>query len=251
MNHETAPAAVLKLREPNFNQRSEAHALKNFNGRGTARLLDSTSEIGAILLERITPGETLYSCVAEVDDDEIVAGVLEQIAGVPGTEGLRSAALQLRTWADAVDHPPESGLMTAEQFKVAGTLLRELADTQEGDNLVTVHGDLHTGNILTDERSSWRAVDPKGFAGTPNFDAGWWASDPTEKTDYSPTESFLRRVDVISNATGIDRIELAAWAFAFRSVVLVARIRSNVGWDMKRAAVWLQTIWETGMLKRT
>lgn len=241
--------AVLKLREPNYNQRAEAQATINFDGRGSVRLLEEAPERGAILLERVLPGETMLDLIDKVDDNEIVAGVIEKLRGVEPTEGLRSAAGQLRTWAMAIDDPPESNLMQPEQWRLASTLLRELATTQEGDGLKTVHGDLHTGNILRGT-NEWIAIDAKGFVGRENFDVGWWTGDPTEKRDRSLRESFERRIDFMSNATGVDRVEIASWAYAFRSVVLLSRIRSNVGWDMHRSAAWVQMIWETGILKR-
>ena len=42
-----------------MNIKSEINALQTWNGRGTVLLLDYDLEIGAMLLEMLSPGETL------------------------------------------------------------------------------------------------------------------------------------------------------------------------------------------------
>jgi len=53
--------AVLKLGVPNPEIESEIEALRIFDGDGIARLLDSDTDLGAMLIERLEPGDTLLS----------------------------------------------------------------------------------------------------------------------------------------------------------------------------------------------
>jgi hypothetical protein len=53
--------AVLKLNFPEEETRDEPAALRHWEGRGAVRLIDSDAELGALLMERIEPGDPLTS----------------------------------------------------------------------------------------------------------------------------------------------------------------------------------------------
>src|SRR5215211_2012083 len=59
--------AVLKVNRSVDETRSEIAALRLWNGNGAARLLEAAPAIGALLLERLTPG-TMLDEVADSDD---------------------------------------------------------------------------------------------------------------------------------------------------------------------------------------
>src|SRR5579864_1089204 len=67
---------VLKLGFPGDTEfQSEVAALKLFDGRAAVKLLAEDSRNGAILLERVTPGNTL----AELDDEQATRIATEEI----------------------------------------------------------------------------------------------------------------------------------------------------------------------------
>ena len=66
---------VLKLGIPHNEFRTEIEALRFFDGHGAARLLDSDSDLGAMVLERIRPGLTLSS----IPDDEQATSIAAQV----------------------------------------------------------------------------------------------------------------------------------------------------------------------------
>jgi streptomycin 6-kinase len=72
---------VLKLGVPHRELVCEIEALRLYDGRGIARLLDADAEGGALLLERLEPG-TMLSHLAETDDQQatrLAARVMRQL----------------------------------------------------------------------------------------------------------------------------------------------------------------------------
>ncbi len=70
--------AVLKLGVPNPELTTEIEALRLYDGRGAARLLDADAELGAVLIERVRPGSPL----AELEDDAataVAAGAMRRL----------------------------------------------------------------------------------------------------------------------------------------------------------------------------
>jgi len=55
-----------------LNIKSEINALQTWNGRGTVLLLDYYLEIGAMLLEMLSPGETLKTLSNDDDATRII-----------------------------------------------------------------------------------------------------------------------------------------------------------------------------------
>jgi streptomycin 6-kinase len=133
-----APAGkfVLKISFLDDDTRSEPDALRFWAGRGTANLIDSDPETGALLLERLHPGTSL----ADHPDRN---------------EAIRIACRLLRSlWLPLpVDHP----------FRLS-TPPPELQSTILGNS------DFHLGNILLDSNGDWRLIDPKPVAAERAFD---------------------------------------------------------------------------------
>jgi streptomycin 6-kinase len=69
--------AVLKLGVPNFELTGEIEALKIYEGRGAVRLLEADSDQGALLLERLLPGNMLCTVEDEERSIRIAANVLK------------------------------------------------------------------------------------------------------------------------------------------------------------------------------
>jgi streptomycin 6-kinase len=68
--------AALKLSFPEDKEfATEAEALKTFDGRGTPRLLELDPEKGAMLLERLEPGESLET----IEDDEAATAIAADV----------------------------------------------------------------------------------------------------------------------------------------------------------------------------
>jgi streptomycin 6-kinase len=95
----------------------------------------------------------------------------------------------------------------------AGALFAELAASQGERRLL--HGDLHHGNVLWDDRRGWLAIDPKGVVGEPAYEFGAALRNP----DAAPTlvaspAVARRRSHIIADRLGLDRRRVLAWGFA-------------------------------------
>ena len=200
--------AVLKVFLPDLENRHEADALRHYGGRGAVRLLDA--ETGALLLERLWPGTSLWQLE---DDDEaarIVVGLLEQLWHAPADgHPFRTLAGDAVRWSTGI---PEAWAALREPFEreladLGGTLAAELARSQ-GEQVV-LHQDLHGGNMLRAERSPWLAIDPKPLVGEREFDLASLIRDTRERIDE---RRVRRRLDLLSELLGLDRERMRCWA---------------------------------------
>lgn len=211
---------VLKIGVPNPELTTEIDALSYFNGHGAVTLLDADPEIGALLLERILPGNP----VLELDDDErataIAAGVIRKLHRpapahfhFPTVAQWGRGLERLRTSFDGGTGPFPQDLVERAEWN-----LRELVGSQSAP--VLLHADLHHWNILASRRSHWLAIDPKGLIGEPEYEAGAWLRNPIPVLlEYPDTrQTMLRRLDQFVDLLGFDRDRMIAWSL-YQSVL--------------------------------
>jgi streptomycin 6-kinase len=155
--------AVLKLPSPWARGEDEARALRAWDGSGAPQVLADDAELGALLLERIRPGEHPADVTADV-----VAPLLRLLAIEPPA-GLPSLATIV-----------ESRLATAEDEARANTQRLAWARQALGrlgagsPRPALVHGDLDERNLLPCARRGLCAIDPLPCAGDPLYDAASW-----------------------------------------------------------------------------
>lgn len=226
---------VLKIGVPNPELDSEIEALRIYDGRGVARLLDSDEELGALLLERLRPGAMLVTVKDDEAATEIAAGVMKQLwqplpaeHNFPTVEKWARGMQRLRQEFNGGSGPfPEKIVATAEG------LFAELLPSSAPP--VLLHGDLHHYNILAAEREPWLALDPKGVAGEPAYEVGALLRNPTPQIAQEPELSrlLLRRIDQLAQILELDRRRLIGWAVA--QAVLSAwwsYEESGSGWEV-------------------
>jgi streptomycin 6-kinase len=204
-------AAVLKVSFPHPGNVHEPDAFAAWGGCGAVRLHERDNERFAMLLERARA-----STLADVEDgDEVaaVAGRLNRRLAVPAPPGLPRLREQADAWeqhvredADELTHALPRYVMDA-----AVATIRELGRVQP-DTLI--HGDLHGRNILRADREPWLAVDPKGYAGDPAYDAGTLLkSRAVTLLEVDDLGRAVHRVlDVFAEAAELDREHTRRWA---------------------------------------
>jgi len=206
-------AAVLKVCLPNSEYRTEATALRLFDGRGAARLLEADLDRAVLLLERLEPGTPLTA----VPDDErataIAAGVMRRLwQPAPADGPLPSVG----DWVRGMERRAPGVLGRDEKFPTHW-LDRALALFAELDasapTTVLLHGDLHHGNILTARREPWLAIDPKGITGEPAAEIGALLLNPMPQLLEAPQPGRLlaRRVELLAGALGLDQTRVRDW----------------------------------------
>lgn len=187
---------VLKVFVPTEEAMREPLALKAIAGRGAARLLDLDAANGAMLLERLVPGEML---VGHSDAVRVTCEVMQTLwhcsppTVFPG----------LADWTRSLDGPAAQGLPSSLLGR-AHTLRESLL--AGADKPVLLHGDLHPMNILSDG-AGWRAIDPKGIVGEPAFDcAAFLINRPS---------TFREDLDLFARILKVERAKIYGWAFVY------------------------------------
>jgi streptomycin 6-kinase len=242
--HYVAPAVrradglpvVLKVGVPSDTELPrEAEALRFYNGRGMARLLDTDLERGALLLERVQPGTTLADTITDAATDEsatrVAARVMRRLwrtlplAWRPGA----GTTLPFPTAADwalgmerlRAEFAGGAGPFPPALVEEAESLFRDLLASES--ETVLLHGDLHHFNILAGRETraaaggdSWLAIDPKGLIGEPAYEAGALLRNPMPLllSLPEPQRVTARRLDVLTEELGLPRERLCGWGMA-------------------------------------
>ncbi|MFE6736016.1 aminoglycoside phosphotransferase family protein [Microbacterium sp. NPDC057650] len=217
--------AALKLQPPKPETSAAILGLIAWSGRGTVLLLDSDTDAGGMLLERLHEDRSLEA----VDDDDdavhVVGGLLTRLHDAPAPDGLpRLGAIVAQMIGDA---PAAMRVLEADDRSRMDRWARQVAEveTEAGDRLL--HWDLHYGNVLSADREPWLAIDPEPLVGHPAFDL-WPALDSEWSTDHSVSDApriVRRRFDILTEMLALDRHHAAAWT--------AARLLQNALWDIE------------------
>lgn len=206
--------AVLKVGVPDKERLAEIEALPHYGG-GMVRVLTSDAALGALLLERLEPGEPLSILTESGKDGEaaIIAARLMRAAWRPAPDGLDVPSVS--DWAAGFAkmrrrYNGETGPLPPDLVEQAE---RDFAEFTASEPTVLLHGDLHHGNILSAQRAPWIAIDPKGLAGPRGYDAGNFLRSYVE-TLPDAKRGLDRRLDIFSSELEMDRETLRRWAFA-------------------------------------
>lgn len=204
---------VLKIGVPNRELETEMEALQIYGGEGAVELLEVEPELGAMLLERLSPGKAIFHLDDEAATDEAII-VMGQLHGKSPPDGKFPTVAD---WAKGLERlrstfgggtgpfPPR----IIEQVEaISKDLLRSM------DQPVLLHGDLHHWNILSAQRSSWLAIDPKGVVGEPAYETGAWFRNPYPQLLTWPNakQVIARRITQFSAALDVDRDRIRGWS---------------------------------------
>lgn len=202
---------VLKLIKRRGDEWHAGRVLEAFDGHGVVRVLAHAA--GALLLERLLPGESLATIALEGDDDgatAVLAAVIGRMqprtpSSVPSVlDWGRGFERYLAGGASAI--PP--GLVVEAQNTYA-----RLVATQSRPRLL--HGDLHHDNVLHDSARGWLAIDPKGVFGELEYEVGAALRNPYERPElFASSSTIARRVDRFASELGLDRERILRWSFA-------------------------------------
>ncbi|MGW2647993.1 aminoglycoside phosphotransferase family protein [Streptomyces sp. NPDC001393] len=207
----SAETAVLKVSFPHPGNAHEPDAYAVWRGRGAVLLHARDDERFALLLERAHT--TTLAQAADGDELVAVAGRINRRLTVPAPPGLP----RLRERADAWEQQLRTDAATLPHQlprHVVGAAVATVRELGRGRPDLLVHGDLHARNILRADREPWLAVDPKGYAGDPAYDAGTllkaYAVDRAAAGDLP--KAVRRALDVFAETAALDRERVRRWA---------------------------------------
>ncbi len=211
--HRDGEALVLKLSARYATSaRSEAAALKAWDGRGACRLRFATPDGRVLLLDAIVPGDPPRPG-SESEDARRAAKLLRCLHAVTEIPAAIPAAPDELGWRfrrchELLDGPsPARGVISHEDIESAHH--RALGLYAERPVTVVCHGDFLDKNILLDAGGNWWAIDPRPCRGEPSLDAAFWALAHREGRHAA------QRGQVIADAAGLDPGRVAAWMRVF------------------------------------
>jgi streptomycin 6-kinase len=198
---------VLKVFLVGLENAHEADALRHYAGHGAVRMLEG--EPGALLLERLRPGTTLW----ELEDDDaacsVVAGLLRQLWRPPTDPSVfRPLADDTGMWAANLERDYAAAGAPFER-SLLDEALRAADELPGGQGQhVVLHQDLHGGNVLR-AGDGWLAIDPKPVVGEREFDLASLIRDRR----WAITPAVVRRrLDLLAGELELDRERMRRWA---------------------------------------
>ncbi len=217
--------AMLKL-SSDRSEREAAALLRWWDGRGAARVLESEGD--ALLLERATGQLSLQRMSREGADDTATGILCLVLAELHRPRRQPTPTLE---WLDEWFSDLWPGQADADGWLLrAARMARELLDDPR--EAVTLHGDIHHGNVLDFHERGWLAIDPKHLWGERGFDyaplfANPDKADPSLHIARSPAR-FERRLAIVSEHAAIERRRLLHWIMAW-SGLSATWIRADQG----------------------
>ena len=232
---------ILKLSPPNAEFSQEVAALKLYDGDGICRLIDADDAAGAMLLERLEPGVSLWRIdVRNAREDDLAtraaATLMPQLwRPVPDPRPFRT----LESWSRSLPrylnaYPNGGGPLPHPLLERAYDLLTDLlAHSDEG---VLLHTDFHHGNIVSATRQPHLAIDPKGIVGPRGYDVGSFLVNPKpaiHMAERSELEAVSkRRVALFSEMLGMSPQEVAAWGLVHAALEMCWTLEDHgEGWE--------------------
>jgi streptomycin 6-kinase len=199
--------AVIKISMPHMEAEHEIEGLRVWAGDPTVRLFEADDDLGAMLLERGTPGTSLRS-VSEPEQDQIIAGLLRRLWQVPAAPNVfRPLSLMVVHWC-------EETRADAARWRDAALVEDGLRVFDElssgGDDGVLLATDLHAGNVLRAQREPWLVIDPKPFIGDPAYDATQHLLNCKPRVHADPRGTVTRFAELLD----VDSERVRLWLFA-------------------------------------
>jgi streptomycin 6-kinase len=159
---------VLKISLDGEEFNNETRCCREFEKHGGAKIYDWDQELCAMLLERISPGQYLFSVANWEKQLEI---------GIAVQAELNSKALDgFPSYQDWIQN---AAMKTRNKFGKLDILIGALELAEKYFNQLNdypaylLHGDLHHENIIFDSgHDRWRIIDPKGVIGPKVMEAG-------------------------------------------------------------------------------
>jgi streptomycin 6-kinase len=186
--------------------------LRAFGGDGVVRVLES--EVGAVLLERLEPGEELVSLVSRGADDEATT-ILAQVIAKLANHTAPAECPTVADWGRGFERYVRSGDAQIPYGLVEqGHAVYEDLTSSQGVPML-LHGDLQHYNVLFDRQRGWTAIDPKGVVGELEYEVGALLRNPVELPElFTDPATIERRIEILTTHLPLDPTRVVKWSFA-------------------------------------
>ena len=205
------PVVLKVIRRPGDEWRS-GEMLDAFDGKGVVRVYEYVE--GAVLLERLSPGNSLVGIVLKGRDDEATEILADVIQKMSPRQSVK-APVTVEDWAKGFERYSASGDAQIPKSLVeeGHRFYLELCDSQSSPRLL--HGDLHHYNVLFDSDRGWVAVDPKGVVGEIEYEIGALLRNPYDSPElFVQPATVEKRLTHLTSRLNLDFRRALAWGFA-------------------------------------
>ncbi len=234
---------ILKLGVPNFDFTNEYRTLKHYDGNGCVKVVKEDASKGAFLLERLEPGNMLFS-LEEEQAVRTYAKVWKELR-----KPIRSTETfpPISNWFEAFNRylsviPKDNRPIPEKKIVLAKHIAQELLHNTEENQLL--HGDLHHQNILYSKKHGWLAIDPKGVVGDCYFDFPSFLINELLSRAF-PIEILTKRVDILVEELKLNREKLMKASFAMSILYACWAIEDKADWkEAYQCAIWFEKFLE-------
>ena len=205
-------SVVLKVLRNEGDEWRSGAILEAFEGRGVPRVYEHVG--GAVLMERLQPGQSLADMALGGRDTEATAILADVIAKLC-PHASANAWPAVEDWAAGFDRYAAGGdrQIPEDLVEQGHRIYSDLCVSQRHRQLL--HGDLHHYNVLFDARRGWLAIDPKGVVGEIEYEIGAALRNPAERPQLFLQQSTIEtRIEHFARKLNRDPARMLAWAFA-------------------------------------
>ena len=244
-------SVVLKVIKQPCDEWRSGEILEAFDGNGLVRVYEHAP--GAVLVERLRPGNSLVEIALNGRDDEatdIFADVIHQMSSVelskssehesPGLRATLQHCPTVHDWARGFEHYLETEYEKIPRRLVAAgqRVFLDLCASQRRPRLL--HGDLQHYNVLFDSDRGWIAIDPKGVIGEVEYEIGAVLRNPNERPDLFLSRSTIeRRLKQLTDRLNLDFERTLAWGFAQAVLSAIWTIEDGHAVDLTNSSLRL------------
>jgi len=203
-----------------------------YNGSGSVRLLDADPSQGALLLERILPGNNLLTIQDDQESTRIAARVMKKIwKPAPPDITFPTMASWCQGFQRYKNNYTENKPIPADLIREGANLAENLLATSQKQFLL--HGDLHHKNLLLGEINNWIAIDPKGVVGEAAFEVGALLLNPIPELIHRPDLIKVQeqRLKILEESLSIDQKRLASWSFVRTVLSAIWSLEDGEDWS--------------------
>jgi streptomycin 6-kinase len=205
---------VLKITKVAGDESHSGEVLKAYGGGDDGAVRVYESETGAVLLERLEPGEELVELVKQGKDEEATKILAEVIAKLANHEA-PAVCPTVADWGRSFDRYLQSGdkQIPRDSVQKARELYQAIASSQR--NTMLLHGDLQHYNVLFDNERGWTVIDPKGVVGELEYELAALLRNPFELPEFFTDPIVIkRRLKTLTTSLHLDYSRALRWSYA-------------------------------------
>ena len=239
-------AVVLKVIKRPGDEWHSGEILEAFDGNGVARVHRGAP--GAVLMERLTPGDSLVGMTNGRDEEatDILADVIQQMSARASSMSpleLPQHCPTVHDWARSFDRYLATRDDQIPMDLVAAGQRVYLGLCASQRRPILLHGDLQHYNVLFDADRGWLAIDPKGVVGEIEYEIGAALRNPFEQPELFLSRSTIeRRLGQFTSRLNLNYERALAWGLAQAVLSAIWNIEDGFAVDATNPSLRLAAV---------